>query len=250
MHVSVQKTSKPVSISRTGPVISLSLMPHIHAQNHTQLRSFKEVFLAFPWTEFETVAAKNLKPQRLQYTKLFIDELTYFIELEPLVPINENCQPPALSTPTEINCTRYPNAFTGVKRNDAVKIGALLQFGFDVDVLEIHLNELYGVVDVFFIIESTHAHYGSIKKPLIWEHVQRQDRFLKFPVVHFIIDDAEAFQAADKKWSMEVLQERLRWKKFLEWNEQTKYFGDKDIIGKYFPKNKNHHSCHSSVFRN
>ncbi|KAJ6640757.1 hypothetical protein Bhyg_05689 [Pseudolycoriella hygida] len=218
-------------IARTELQISLPLMNNIHTENQTAIRSFKEIFLAFPWKEFEEAAARNLKPQRQKYTKLFIDELSYFIELEPLVPINVKCLPPPLPLFDDINCSLYPLAFNGVKRNDSLKIGALLQFGFDVDVLEIHMNELYGVVDIFFIIESSHAHYGNIKKPLIWEHVQRQQRFLKFPVVHFVIDDAESLQANDKRWSMEQLQERQRWKKFLDWNEQTKYFRDEDVIG-------------------
>lgn len=217
--------------SKGKPPISLSLTSHIHAHHHTQPRSFKEIFLAFPWSEFELVVGRNLKEERLQYTKLFIDELTYFLELEPLEPINESCKAPPLPPPIETNCSLHPNAFNGVRRRQPAKIGALLQFGFDVDVLEIHMNELYDVVDVFFIIESTHAHFENIKKPLIWEHVQQQDRFTKFPVVHFIIDDVESLKATDKKWSMEALQERLRWTKFLEWNEATKYFDDEDVIG-------------------
>lgn len=206
-------------------------MAHLHPKQ-SQPRSFQEVFLAFPWKEFELVVAKDLKSERLQFTKLFIDELTYFVALEPLIAINETCQPPPLLAVSEVNCSLYPNAFNGVNRNEPVKIGALLQFGFDVDILEIHLNELYGVVDVFFIIESTHAHYGLIKKPLVWEQVQRQERFLKFPVVHFIIDDAESYKSTDKIWSMETTQERLRWEKFLQWNAQTKYFRDDDVIGR------------------
>ncbi len=151
--------------------------------------------------------------------------------MEPLVSVNQSCKPPPLPSQSEVNCTQYPNAFNGVKRNESMKIGAIFQFGFDVDVLEIHLNELYGVVDIFFIIESTHAHFANIKKPLVWENVQRQDRFLKFPVVHFIIDDAEFVQSNDKMWSMETTQERLRWVKFLEWNDQAKYFDEDDVIG-------------------
>lgn len=197
-----------------------------------QPRSFKETFLAFPWADFEDVTEQNLTTQINFYSKLFIDELTYFLELEPLVPVNKECKPPPLPPPSEINCTLYPNAFLGIKRSQPVKVGVLLQFGFDVDVLEIHMNELYGVVDKFFIIESTHAHYGHIKKPLMWEHVQQQERFKKFPVVHFIIDDAESLNATNKEWSMESLQERLRWLKFLEWNAATQYFSDVDIIGK------------------
>lgn len=226
-------TTTTISIKRkiTAPPISLSLRSHIHAHYHTQPRSFKEIFLEFPWTEFEQAAAKNLNEEGIQYAKLFIDELTYFLELEPLVPINESCKAPPLPPPSEINCTLHPTAFTGVKRSQPVKVGALLQFGFDVDVLEIHMNELFGVVDVFFLIESTHAHFRNIRKPLIWEHVKQQDRFTNFPVVHFIIDDAEALKATDKIWSMEALQEKLRWTKFLEWNDAAKYFDDEDIIG-------------------
>lgn len=190
--------------------------------------------MAFPWDELETAAANNLKPERLEFTKLFIDELTYFIEMEPLVPINETCQPPVLPSAADINCSLYPSAFNGVKRDDSVKIGVILQFGFDVDVLEVYLNELYGVVDLFFIIESTHAHFESIRKPLVWENVQRQERFSKFPVVHFIIDDAEPMvQSKDKKWSMEIMQERLRWKKFVDWNAETNFFGGNDVIGTF-----------------
>ncbi|KAG4072855.1 hypothetical protein HA402_002598 [Bradysia odoriphaga] len=223
----------PSPISSAQLAISLPLpMAHIHAHSYTQLHSFNETFMTFPWDELETAAAKNLKSERLQFTKLFIDELTYFIEMEPLVPINENCQPPPLPSSAEVNCSLYPNAFSGIKRNDSVKIGAILQLGFDVDVLEIYLHELYGVVDLFFIIESTHAHFESIRKPLVWERVQRQERFSKFPVVHFIIDDAEPMvQLKDKKWSMEIMQERRRWEKFVDWNGQTRFFGDNDVIG-------------------
>lgn len=226
----IWKSAKQI-IPRTEVPISLTLISQLRDQQN-QPRSFKEIFLAFPWKDFELVVEQNRKSERLQYTKLFIDELTYFIELEPLVAVNQTCSTPSLPPPSDVNCMLYPKAFNGVKRNQSVKIGALLQFGFDVDVLEIHLNELYGVVDVFFIIESTHAHFGLIKKPLVWEHIQRQNRFSKFPVVHFIIDDAESAKSSDKRWSMEMTQERARWEKFLEWNEQTQYFGDDDVIGK------------------
>lgn len=201
-------------------------------QNIRQGGLFNETFFSFPWSDFEDVVGKNLTKQTLSYSELFIDKLTYFLELEPLVPVNKECKPPPLSTSTEINCTLYSTAFNGVKRPDPVKVAVLLQLGFDVDVLEIHLNELDGVVDKFFITESTHAHYGNIRKPLMWERVRQQDRFKHFPVIHFIVDDAESANAPDKEWSMEYLQERLRWQKFLEWNAATNYFNDADIIGK------------------
>lgn len=207
--------------------------PHLNYEDfHRQSKSFKETFLDFPWDDLEKSVTLRQTTKTLSYSKLLIDKLTYFLELEPLVPVNLQCEPPPLPSPADINCTLYPNAFTGVKRSKPVKIAVLLQFGFDVDVLEIHMNELFNVVDMFFITEATHAHYGKLKKPLMWELVQRQERFQKFPVVHFIIDDAEASNATETEWSMEKLQERIRWLKFLEWNSVTKYFSDDDIIGK------------------
>lgn len=200
--------------------------------NHSY-RSFNQTFLQFPWNDFEEAVLKERSNEIVSFTESLIDKLTFFLELEPLVPVNEQCLPPSLPSPPEINCTLYPEAFTGVKKTKPIKIGVLLQFGFDVDVLEIHLNELYGVADKFFIIEATHAHYGKLKKPLMWEWVKRQKRFQKFPVVHLIIDDAESSNVSnDDIWSMEKLQERRRWEKFLEWNDALKFFGDDDIIGK------------------
>lgn len=198
----------------------------------TKYTSFSQTFHDFPWDGFEIAVTKNLSLEIISYSEALIDKLTYFLTLEPLVPVNEQCLPPPLPSVDEIDCTLYPKAFTGVKRTEPIKIGVLIQFGFDVDVLEIHMNELYDVVDKFFIIESTHAHYGKLEKPLIWEQVKGQKRFRKFPVVHFIIDDAEATEATDKQWAMESLQERRRWEKFSEWNAATKYFSDDDVIGK------------------
>lgn len=195
-------------------------------------KSFFETFQDFPWAEFEEAAAKNDSIKKLEYSKSFVDKLTYYLQLEPLIPINENCKAPELPLPSEIDCTKYPKAFTGIKRNNTVKIGVLLQLGFDIDILEIHFQELHDVVDMFFVIESTHAHYGNLRKPLMWERVQQQERFKHFPVVHFIVDDAEGSRATDKMWQMESLQEKRRWEKFIEWNDATKFFNDDDIVGK------------------
>lgn len=208
---------------------------HLPKQSTESSNSFRETFRHFPWDAFEDAAANNLTADTLAYSKLLIDRLVYFLKLEPLHPVNEQCKPPTLSSADEIDCTLYPNAFTGAKRSLAAKIGVLLQFGFDVDVLEIHLNELFGVVDKFFIIESTRAHYANLKKPLMWELVKRQERFKKFPVVHLIIDEADSLKVGKgTDWSMETLQERLRWLKFLEWNSAIKYFSDEDVIGRRF----------------
>lgn len=204
-------------------------------KENVKRKTFNETFTAFPWDDFREAVAKWNFTASISYSKLLIDELTYFLVLEPLVPVNLHCTPPPLPSSTEIDCTLYPNAFNGVKRSEPAKVGVLIQFGFDVDVLEIHMNELFDVVDKFFLIESTQTHYGRLAKPLLWELVKQQERFNKFPVVHFIIDDAvaQSSEAANNKWSMELLQERERWLKFLQWNAATKYFSDDDVIGRH-----------------
>jgi len=110
----------------------------------------------------------------------------------------------------------------------------MIQLGFDIDVLEVHLRELYDVVDYFFILESTRSHFKLLKKPLMWEKVSRQERFKIFSekVIHLIVDDAEATSEENHSiWYLEFKQEKRRWEKFLEWNQKTKYFSDDDVIG-------------------
>ena len=104
---------------------------------------------------------------------VFFTELQHFSRQEPLVPINATCQPPPLISPDEIICNhtnvrsfrmdgetieRSTTLFQG-KRITPAKIGHAIQFGSaDVDTLEIHLSELYDVVDYFFIVEFVVQH--------------------------------------------------------------------------------------------
>jgi len=107
------------------------------------------------------------------------------------------------------------------------------------DVLEIHLHELYDVVDRFVVVEAISAH-GKAKrgKPLLWDRVKHQPRFARFAdkVLHFVVDDADlealvAGSHGDSVFAMEYLQEQRRWEKFVQWNALAKEFGDDDMIG-------------------
>jgi len=156
--------------------------------------------------------------------------LTNYITLEPLVAVNETCKPPPLP---DVLCENYKTAFGNNPKPDNKKVGILIQFGFDVDILEIYLNEVYDLVDKFFITESVVIHSPQQdKKPLIWEKVKHQKRFSKFQdkIVHFIIDGSD-LKKENGKWVSEHNQEILRWKKFLNWNEENKFFNDNDLIG-------------------
>jgi hypothetical protein len=155
---------------------------------------------------------------------------------EPLVAIDSTCSPPALLKPDEIRCEDYPTAkFTG-KRGQPAKIGHAIQLGFDVDTLEVHLNELYDVLDKFFIVEWTESHNAQFNpKPLTWERVKEQPRFHKFQdkVVHLILDDLDtaAVTGDSGMWTREDYQELLRWQKIMLWNNRTSFFSPDDVIG-------------------
>lgn len=210
--------------------------------------------LNFNWEGYAEVIEKsngrahyksNVEAVEAYHENLML-RLTPFLKMEPLVPINASCSAPPLPLPSDLKCENHGNALQGSLRSSIPKIGMLIQFGFDVDILEIHLNEIYDLVDQFFIIESSKSHFRTIQKPLMWEHVKSQPRFLKFAdkITHFVVDDADVaevkhfFQSSTslfydlRIWKMEKLQEALRWNKFLRWNKAHKFFQHYDLIGK------------------
>ena len=125
--------------------------------------------------------------------------------------------------------------FTGMARTTPRRVGHAIQLGFDIDTLEIHLQELQGVVDKVFVIEWNMPHNRILSpKPLAWEAVKRQERFAFATddfLVHLLMDDVDStFTDANEMWSVESRQEQTRWDKIKAWNEQTSYFGNDDLI--------------------
>lgn len=195
--------------------------------------TFADRIRSFP---LETLLSEEKNEQ--QWIKFFSLVFKSIIQ-EPFVPIHPKCNIPEL--PVHPDCTApVDNLFTGAIRAVPAKIGHAIQFGFDVDVLEIHLNEIYDVVDVFFICEWTLLHNIGIlkKKPLTWDRIQHQDRFLKFrdKIVHLILDDIDTAHVQQVKrddiFQFEKFQERRRWEKIHEWNNLTEFFTNPDdLIG-------------------
>lgn len=163
----------------------------------------------------------------------FLRFLTEYAIKEPLYPINHSC---TQKMTMKYKCSDFPSTFSGPRKSPA-RVAHLIQFGFDTDVLEIHLNELYSVVDKFFIAESTRSHKFSTPKLLTWPIVSKQSRFKKFldKVVYFNLTDEEMNKAGgghDGIWRNEYAQERLRWEKFLKWNsDNNDYFTADDVVG-------------------
>lgn len=145
--------------------------------------------------------------------KQVVDLSVDFLLVEPRTKPDLTCQAPALV----LDCKAHGAAFTG-QRSQPVKMAHMIQLGFDVDSLEIHLNEIYDVVDRIFIIESSKSHFKGISKPLIWGILVQSVRFRKFKekCVHFVIDDAEGLKGPNKDdgiWAIEKYTESIRYKR-------------------------------------
>ena len=181
------------------------------------------MFLGLDWAN---ISAKSL-----------VEALLPFIISEPLDAINPECKPDPLPKPDPSMCQGSVESriFSGQLRSRPIKIIHSVKLGYDVDMLEIHLNELYDVVDYFVIMESIKNHKGKMVKPLIWEFVRMQPRFAKFErkVIHFVMDDLEVIQPQPEAglFGAERLQEQLRWQKIKHWNEITKFLTSQDLIG-------------------
>ncbi|KAM9996602.1 hypothetical protein ACTFIZ_001551 [Dictyostelium cf. discoideum] len=231
--IKVSKTENIYHLSNNKLQVSNNNQNFLTGELNNEIRgkNFTHDMKNFPWEDFKAAARTGKTDNTDKYSQMLILTLSNYLIEPPLVPINESCKPEQLPIINNSVCGKYPRVFSG-KRDKSVKIAHMVQIGFDVDVLEIHLNELYDIVDHFFIIESTVTHYHKMKKPLIWEHVKFQDRFIKFQdkVVHLILDDTDE-ENGKGLFDAEGYQETRRWQKFLDWNERTNQYGDNDIIG-------------------
>jgi hypothetical protein len=177
-----------------------------------------------------------------------------FATAEPRAPVNVTCRAPGLPAPrpaadqdedegttrgtppaASLFCSpSVSSAFNGSVRSAPRKVGHAIQLGFDVDTLEILLHELIDVVDRFFVVEWTMPHNQNLNpKPLTWEAVKHQARFAfaRDKVVHVLLDDVDAAYTDAGMWSVERRQERRRYERIVEWNEQAKFFAADDLIG-------------------
>ncbi|OHS95075.1 putative beta-1,4-mannosyl-glycoprotein beta-1,4-N-acetylglucosaminyltransferase [Tritrichomonas foetus] len=186
---------------------------------------------------------RNFKNNNKYERYSILNGLTNFVIKEPMKPINEVCEKKIFIS---MNCSDYPKTFTGersLEEQQRIKIGHLIQFGFDADLLEIFLNEVYDEIDKFFIVESQESHFLQTPKDLVWPLLSEQPRFAKFrnkivyivithEMIQNIVNQMKIDHQQPNIWLNEGIQEKLRWEFFLEWNEKNdNYFKDDDIIG-------------------
>jgi hypothetical protein len=96
-------------------------------------------------------------------------------------------------------------------------------FGFELDMLEVVLHEIYPVVDFIYVTESTVTHSLG-KKPLLWDSVKAEPRFDRFAgkISHNVFTPAKKFKSG---WDIEKRQ-RAFFLKFVAQNNIT----DSDIL--------------------
>lgn len=212
----------------------LSLKALFHAI--TKHSSFKDWVLSLDPSKINSIS-KLTNEERSK----IIDQLVQYAIIEPIIHLNDSCKP---QIKLSLNCEDYPLSFNGTRypQTPKPKIAHLIQYGFETDVLEILLSEIYDYVDKIFIAESEITHYQSIKKTLVWPLLSKQKRFQQYldKIVYFhitseMIEDYSKNLSNEDKfsiWKNEIIQEQLRFKLFLKWNENNNYyFRDDDIIG-------------------
>ena len=191
--------------------------------------SFLTELSKFPISDaIHAIEAKNDKLVDT-YVVRFLDQLLPFAVKEPTVEINETCKRPAIPVS---DCESYPTIFEGTREKRA-KLAAAFKFGFEADVLEIVLNQYYGLVDKIFLFEATRTHLRRNEKPLVWEHLKNQKRFQKFRnmIVHLVADDAPfSDDNYNNIWAFERYQDNQLFSRVSEWNKGTKYFEESDVI--------------------
>jgi hypothetical protein len=109
----------------------------------------------------------------------FVKWLTPWITGEPSRPLGVVQRP----RPLRVDCQQkmYSHALTGRQLAEPIMVVDLVPFGFDIDLLEAHLLEIYDVVDVIILFEAPWTHQGVDKAMYFAESHQRTpERWQRF----------------------------------------------------------------------
>jgi len=218
---------------------------------------FQQFLQSMPWRQLNFAKARMNRTLVGQVQQ----HLLTFLEQEPLVPRQpgkESCAGPpsggwdaapiqgALQDSLAAQTCQEADTdiFTGTMFAHPKTLVDIVLFSYELDVLEIRLNELGKVVDYFVLVEMAFTFKG-IPKPSLWARNRKSSRFadVASKVVHVFIDGPGAHQLAEAQtgtlnWHPELYQTRRGWelvgslikKLGLEDTDTVKLYGDADEI--------------------
>ena len=108
-----------------------------------------------------------------------------------------------------------------------MKIYDICMFFNELDVLEIHLNELYDHVDYFVIVECTYTFTGVPKKINFLDNINRYSKYMD-KIIYFVLDyipDAYGINESSRNWEREKFN-----REFLRFELIKLGLNDEDII--------------------
>lgn len=184
---------------------------------------FGEIFVNF----FNNCTHYRRKVELIKY-------LANMTLIDPDPDLYDTCSVPKLP---DIDASVCTNSFYGESELSYLetprKVAYLCSFSFEVDALEILLNEIYDVVDYIFVFESKRTFGLGIEKPLMLDHLFKTSRFSRFRdrVVALEVGEELLVNPGSNIWKNEHMTETMRFRMFLKWNEEHEYFGDDDYVG-------------------
>lgn len=140
-----------------------------------------------------------------------IPYITSWIAGEPEHPLRVSQRPDSL----QLDCSqsKYASALTGTLDSKPALIVDLIPVGYDIDLLEIHLLELYEVVDVFVLFESPYTQQGVAKPcyfnkslhatPARWARFLDKIVYMRPQRLPTAAQVAAARQATGRSWYLE-----------------------------------------------
>lgn len=155
---------------------------------------------------------------------------------EPYANVSTTCLKPDLA-PVVCNAALSPG-FTGLKTPEKRKVAYFFLFSYEVDILEVLLNENFDVVDKFFIVEAVVAQRKRRLKELVWERIKFEPRFYQFrsKIIHLVTDQARASVPEaeyNQIWAIENIMTVEGLKGFFRWQETApaaEKFGPEDVF--------------------
>jgi hypothetical protein len=148
-----------------------------------------DALAALDWTAISSGASKGRATFDAATARAYISLIQPFVERDPDVAARVTSRPASRRWTIDCADPRYAGVLTGAPRNRTARVYDFVTFGMELDILEIRLNELDGIVDRFVVHEATVTHRYARKDLILARNMRRYERF-RDRIVHLVSDDA------------------------------------------------------------